>query len=72
MASSPSERLSTLRKKIEQQRNTIESLRRAGHECPDAERQLKGMLAELRASEPPTTQSKSRFDVSGRPAGAEL
>jgi arginine repressor len=59
MASSPHERLLTVRKKIEQQRNTVESLKREGHECPDAERQLSRMLAELRAIEAPVSQSKS-------------
>ncbi len=53
MANTPQERLSILREKIERQRNTVESLKREGHECADAERQLKSMLAELQRSEPP-------------------
>ncbi|HEV2628993.1 MAG TPA: hypothetical protein VGV41_10150 [Pseudolabrys sp.] len=40
-----------LRERIDQQRNTIDALKREGHECPDAERQLRHMLAELRTSE---------------------
>jgi hypothetical protein len=43
--------LSILREKINQQRNTIEALKRGGHECADAERQLKQMMFELQISE---------------------
>ena len=50
MAQSPQERLSVLREKIDQQRNTIEILKRDGHECIDAERQLKQMVAQLTLS----------------------
>ena len=38
--------MATLREQIEQQRNTIEALRREGHDCPDAERHLRELLAE--------------------------
>jgi hypothetical protein len=41
------ERLLGLREKIEQQRKTIKMLQREGHLCPDAERQLRQMLAEF-------------------------
>ena len=51
MTSLPKDRLVALREKIDQQRNTIETLRREGHQCPDAERQLKQMLIELQAAE---------------------
>ena len=47
----PKDRLQPLRKRIEQQRNTIEALKREGHRCPDAERQLHLMLIELQAKE---------------------
>ena len=47
----PEAHLSTLREKIEQQRNTIEALKRDAHECADAERQLKQMLEEMQVHE---------------------
>lgn len=47
----PKDRLQSLRQRIEQQRNTIEVLKRGGHHCPDAERQLQLMLIELQANE---------------------
>lgn len=40
-----------LRARIQQQKNTVEALKRDGHIYEDAERQLTQMLAELRASE---------------------
>lgn len=43
--------LSVLREKIAQQRNTVEALKRDGHEYADAERQLKQMLRELGLSD---------------------
>src|SRR3569832_1790567 len=49
LTAGPKRHLITLREKIEQQRNTIRSLKRGGHDCPDAERQLHYMLVELRA-----------------------
>lgn len=51
MPVSPVVRLSILRGKIEQQRRTVAALKRGGHECADAERQLKQMLVELQAAE---------------------
>jgi len=51
MTELPKDRLSSLRAKIEQQRNTIEALKRDGHVCNDAELQLTVMLAELIAIE---------------------
>jgi hypothetical protein len=51
MGEHPKERLFTLREKIERQRSTIESLKREGHDCPDAELQLQNMIRELQASE---------------------
>lgn len=51
MGELPKDRLLQLRTKIEQQRNTIEALRREGHDCPDAERQLRQTLVELKGSE---------------------
>lgn len=52
MAGTPKEALKSLREKIDQQRNTIEALKRDGHEHADAERQLRLMEAELRLREP--------------------
>jgi len=43
--------LSILREKINQQRNTVEALKRDGHECADAERELRRMQAALEAGE---------------------
>ena len=40
-----------LREKIARQRMTIQSLKREGHECADAERQLTEMMAKLKAYE---------------------
>ena len=51
MNETPKEKLSSLRARIDQQRNTIAALKRDGHECTDAERQLSQMVAELSASE---------------------
>jgi len=43
MADLPKDRLLPLTSRIEQQRKTIEALKRDGHECPDAERQLRDL-----------------------------
>ena len=51
MNETPKEELSSLRARIDQQHNTIAALKRDGHECTDAERQLSQMVAELSASE---------------------
>ena len=51
MNETPKEELSSLRARIDQQRNTIAALKRDGHECTDAERQLSQMVAELSVSE---------------------
>ena len=51
MATLPMDRLSILRKKIEQQRKTVEALKRGGHVYADAERELQKMLQALTASE---------------------
>ena len=51
MSELPKDRLLTLRQNIEQQRNTIDSLKREGHDCPDAELQLQKMLIELHRAE---------------------
>ncbi len=51
MANTPKERLSILKQKVERQRNTVELLKRDRHECADAERQLKRLLAELQGCE---------------------
>lgn len=51
MTSLPQEPISILRGQIERQRRTVESLKRDGHECADAERHLNRMIEELRASE---------------------
>jgi len=53
MSELPRDRLFTLRAKIEQQRNTIEALKREGHDCPDAELQLQRMLVDLHRAEAP-------------------
>jgi hypothetical protein len=47
----PKERLAGLRRKIEQQKLTVASLKREGHVYADPERQLHIMLAELQESE---------------------
>ena len=44
----------TLRQRVDQQRNTIDDLKREGHDCPDAERQLRRLERELRATERPS------------------
>ena len=44
----PKERLPVLKFTIEQQRNTVESLKRDGHEYADAERELNRMLDEFK------------------------
>jgi len=59
MTSFPKDRLSLLRNKIEQQRQTVDALKAGGHPCPDAERQLQQMTAELRAGERAARQSSS-------------
>lgn len=51
MMEHPKDRLSSLRAKIELQRNTVTALKRDGHECTDAERQLRQMQFELLAAE---------------------
>ena len=51
MGELPQDKLASLRAKIDQQRNTIEALKRDGHECADAERQLQHMVDELKASQ---------------------
>jgi hypothetical protein len=47
MAELPKDRLQDLCARIDQQRNTVEALKRDGHEYVDAERQLRNMLAEF-------------------------
>ena len=47
MAELPKDRLLALRERIKVQRNTVETLKRDGHEHVDADRQLRQMLAEL-------------------------
>ena len=51
MTDTPKERLLSLRQRVEQQRNTVEALKRDGHEHTDAERQLNRLQAELKAAE---------------------
>lgn len=51
MSNLPKDRLLPLRERVDQQRNTVAALKREGHDCPDAERQLHQMLAQLNASE---------------------
>ena len=43
--------LVALHRKIERQRKTVETLKRRGQECADAERQLHHLLAELIATD---------------------
>ena len=43
--------LTALHRKIERQRKTVETLKRRGQECADAERQLHHLLAELIATD---------------------
>ena len=51
MTDLPKDKLAALLARIDQQRNTIDALKRDGHECTDAERQLRQMVAELNASQ---------------------
>ncbi len=51
MTGLPKDKLASLRAEIDQQRNTIEALKRDGHECTDAERELRQMLAALQTRE---------------------
>lgn len=44
-------RLLDLRERVKQQHKTVERLQSEGHFCPDAERQLRRLQAELQASE---------------------
>ena len=46
MAKLPHEKLYVLQHKIDQQRSTVEALKREGHEHTDADRQLAQMVAE--------------------------
>ena len=57
MATLPQNRLSILRNKIEQQRDTVKALKREGHVYSDAQRQLAHMLAELQKQEAATRQT---------------
>jgi len=52
MATAPHDNLAILRTKLAQQRSTVESLKRDGHDHADAERQLLALEAELRLQEP--------------------
>lgn len=45
------DRLLNLRERTEQQRKTVEALHREGHLCPDAERHLRYLEAQVQASE---------------------
>jgi hypothetical protein len=51
MMALPKDKLSILRDKIVRQRTTVNELKQAGHECPDAERELKRMIGELQTAE---------------------
>lgn len=62
MAKLPHERLYVLHHKIEQQRSTVEALKREGHEHTDAERHLAQMIAE--AQKLGYSATASAFDVS--------
>ena len=48
-----------LRERIERQRHTIARLKREGHDCPDAERQLQQLLLEMQASETGSSRSQA-------------
>jgi len=61
MSELPHERLASLRQKIKQQRNTIKALKRDGHECADAERHLRDLLAEEQGLN--TTSPKAPDDL---------
>ena len=63
----PQDGLPPIRERIEQQRNTIEALKREGHECPDAERQLAQLPVELRASEKAHAVTSERRKKEPRP-----
>ena len=59
MTGLPKDKLASLRAEIDQQRNTIEALKRDGHECTDAERQLPQMLAEFRRERRPLSKCEA-------------
>ena len=61
MAKLPHERLYVLQHKIEQQRRTVEALKREGHEHTDAERQLAQMIVEAQTLD--DSAKASAFDV---------
>jgi hypothetical protein len=60
MTALPKDKLVILRKKIDQQRKTVDTLKREGHPCPDAERELGQMEAYLRAAENPDPNPRVR------------
>ena len=63
MVELPKDRLLDLRAKVKQQRNTVEALKRDGHEFTDAERHLRELQGELRIIE--AGASRARPDVRG-------
>lgn len=67
MATLPQDCLSILREKIKQQRNTVEALKREGHEHTDAERQLVHMREELQMYEKRCAPSKGQLATSLAP-----
>ena len=60
MVELPKDRLLDLRAKIKQQRNTIDALKRDGHEFTDAERHLRDLQSELRTIEASSTAVAER------------
>ena len=58
MADFPKDRI-PLRDRLQQQRNTVAALKRDGHDCPDAERQLRDLEIQARAEEAENAQCKN-------------
>jgi hypothetical protein len=56
MVSFPTDRSPPLWHRVKQQRNTVEMLKRTGHECPDAERYLRQLEIQLRVEQQKHTQ----------------
>ena len=65
MVELPKNRPLDLQAKIKQQRNTIEALKRDGHEFTDAERHLKELQGELRLIEAGNTREPQDVPGSG-------
>jgi hypothetical protein len=72
MTPNPKDRLRLLQDKIDQQRNTIEALKRDGHETKDANRHLEALVAELAMTLPrmPAVKPPDRSGRENKPRPA--